>query len=132
MPRAVPSLIAALGDDVIVSHHERTRGRSFAYMLTGHGLDRTPAATLRYWARALRALRGEARRVFRASQVIMSIGLDDEQSTSATTVRLAPEEVLVLARLGVGIEVVVYRAAALKRAATKRSRPQATTTRKVR
>ena len=100
---------------VVVSHHERTRGRSFAYLSGPGSLDRRPSVTLRRWARLRGALRGEARRVFRASRVIASIGFDDDDERSAIEVVVAPEELATLAELGVGIEVIVYRRKKLKK-----------------
>lgn len=104
------ALITALAKGlIVVSHHERTRGRSFACLSGPGDFDGTPDVTLRRWARMLGALRGEPRRIFRASRVIASIGLEDDDGMTSTRVVVAPEQLASLARLGVGIEVVVYR-----------------------
>jgi hypothetical protein len=108
------ALIGALGERVVVSRHERSRGRSLAYLLSGCS-DPSPTPTLRWWVRWLTALRGEPRRILRASQITVSIGFDHEVGTTSTAVRVAPEDVAALARLGIGIEVVVNRSVPRKR-----------------
>lgn len=108
-------LISALGDKVSVSHHSRTRGRSFAYLLDRRGgLDRSPRDTLARWIAILKPLRGEARRVLRSSEATLSLGYEAKEAS--TSARVAPEDVAALARLGVGIEVVMYRYDRMKRA----------------
>lgn len=108
-------LIAALGDRVLVSHHSRERGRSFACLMESRsGLDRAPKRTLARWLALLRPLRGAARRALRESRVTMSIGYDADEG-AMTSVRLDAEDVAALARLGVEIEVVVYRPDRMRR-----------------
>ncbi len=102
------SLVTALADRVLVLHHSRERRRSFLCLTVhGSGLDRLPGRTLRRWFELLRALRGEPRRLFRASRVLASIGYEADEAHS-TAVVVEPADVAALARLGVGIEVVVY------------------------
>lgn len=100
-------LLVALEPHVVVLFHTRAHGRSRASFSLG-GLFAEQNAALRRWVRVIGAVRGRARQVLRKSEVIASIGVEADAG-HPTEVVIRPREVAALARLGVGIELVVYR-----------------------
>jgi hypothetical protein len=101
-------LIEALGDRVFVQHHARV-GREWLLSLSHRdsGLDRSAERTIARWIELLRTLRGQARTALRDARAVASIGVDEGKAPH-TTVRIEAGTTATLARLGVGIEVVVY------------------------
>ena len=104
------AIVDALGDRVLVLHHSRVRGASFLAIET-HSRRQNEAhgVVFRRWLALIGTLRGEPRRVLRAARVVASIGVEQEDER-ATSVVIDPEHVRALGRLGIAIEVVVYRA----------------------